>query len=577
MRPPWTIRLLALLPLLAANGPSAALEGAPATPAVAAEAKAPEAAPQANPPAPTTAAGPASGAATSAPSSAPTEPVAPTALTPAATAAGAAPSSSEASPGAPADAGREPNGPAPPAPAAEPEPRPAKPAPSPARTRTAAPPKPRPPAAPALARVSSDPTPSYGPETFLRTMQAAERHLALAEAGGWPVVPPGPPLKAGDRGPRVALLKQRLAASEDLAAGTSPADAFDAAVVAAVKRFQTRHGLPETGLVGKSTLAALNVPAGARARQLASSAQRLIGSSFPFGERYVVVNIPAATVEAVERGRVAKRHVAVVGKPDRPSPMVETRVTNVNLNPTWTVPVSLIRKDIIPHMRADPGYLAKMKIRVLDGGGREIEPGRIDWSTEKAVNYTLRQDPGAANSLGQIRIDMPNRHAVYLHDTPTKNLFARELRFHSSGCVRVADVKGLVRWLLEGTIGPNGPWTSADIGAAIATGQRQDIKLARPVPVAWVYLTGYAAPDGTVHFRDDVYGLDGDRPEPVLPAVAGPGPPARPVLDVPTTSSIGPIPPRPAARPRTEGRPYFPAARPEAALVPPGNVGGRPR
>lgn len=573
MRPPWTIRLLALLPLLAANGPSAALEGAQATPAVSTETKAPEATPQANPPGPTTAAGPAS-----APAPSPAPPAAadhaPGPASPAAAGAGPASSSPE---GAPADAGPKPNGPAPPAPAGGPEPRPAQPAPPPARTRTAAPPKPRPPAPPAIARVSSDPTPTYGPETFLRTMQAAERHLALAEAGGWPAVPPGPALKAGDRGARVALLRQRLAASDDLAAGTGPADLFDGAVAAAVKRFQARHGLPETGVAGESTLAALNVPALARARQLAGSAQRLIGSSFPFGERYLVVNIPAATVEAVERGRVAKRHVAVVGKPDRPSPMVETRVTNVNLNPTWTVPVSLIRKDIIPHMREDPGYLAKMKIRVLDGAGREVEPGRIDWSTEKAVNYTLRQDPGVTNSLGQIRIDMPNRHAVYMHDTPTKKLFARDLRFHSSGCVRVADVKGLVRWLLEGSIGPNGPWTPADIGAAIATGQRLDIKLARPVPVAWVYLTGYAAPDGTVHFRDDVYGLDGDKPEAVPPPVASPAPPPRPAFDVPTTSSIAPLPARPAGRPRPEGRPFFPAGRPEAALVPPGRVGAAPR
>ena len=152
-------------------------------------------------------------------------------------------------------------------------------------------------------------------------------------------------------------------------------------------------------------------------------------------------------------------YVAVVGKTDRPSPAVETRITSVNVNPTWTVPVPLIKKDIIPHMRKDPGYLARMKIRVLDGKGQEVDPQSLDWSTERAVDYTLRQEPDALNSLGQIRLDMPNRHAVYMHDTPSKRLFAQDARFHSSGCVRVADIRSLAEWLLAGTVRPGGAWT----------------------------------------------------------------------------------------------------------------------
>jgi len=239
----------------------------------------------------------------------------------------------------------------------------------------------------------------------------------------------------------------------------------------------------------------------------------------------------SATVEAVEGGRVARRYVAVVGKADRPSPAVETRITAVNLNPTWTVPVSLIRKDIIPHMRKDPAYLARMKIRVFDGKGLEVDPQTLDWSTERAVNYTLRQDPGEINSLGQIRIDMPNRDAVYMHDTPKKRLFAQDVRFHSSGCVRVADVGSFAEWLLRGTAGPRGAWTKPEIEAAIAAAARQDIRLDKPVPVAWVYLTGYATPDGTVHFRNDVYGLDAPRFDPA---------PDPEPIDVPVTSSIAP-------------------------------------
>ncbi|HEY8381310.1 MAG TPA: L,D-transpeptidase family protein [Microvirga sp.] len=372
------------------------------------------------------------------------------------------------------------------------------------------------PAATPVAAISQDPRPTLDGDTFMNTMRAASRYRDIAEAGGWPTLPEGTVLKRGDKGPAVASLRTRLAAEGDLDAGTAAAEVFDGDVAAAVKRFQARHGLSESGAVRAKTLKALNVPAAARHRQLAASAQRLllVGGKIPRGERYVVVNIPSAAVEAVEKGQVARRYVAVVGKPDRPSPEVETRISAVNLNPTWTVPVSLIRKDVIPHMRQDPAYLSKMKIRVIDGRGQEVDPSTIDWSTENAVNYTLRQDPGSANSLGRIRIDMPNRHAVYLHDTPKKRLFAEDARFHSSGCVRVADVLSFAEWLLRDTPGANGAWSVAELGTRIASEARHDIRLERPVPVAWVYLTGYATADGVVHFRDDVYGLDVPKTEP---------------------------------------------------------------
>jgi L,D-transpeptidase YcbB len=407
--------------------------------------------------------------------------------------------------------------------AAPASPEPAAPA-APAASAAAAPApsvsKPAPAKAPAFAPLSQDPRPTLHPDSFVATLRAADRYLQIAENGGWPALPATARLKRGDRGPLVDALKRRLVATEDLAPDLPRADAFDAAVEAAVRRFQARHGLPETGFVGARTVEALNVPAETRFRQLAASAQRLAGSRFPFGERYVVVNIPAAAVEAVEKGEVVRRYVAVAGKKDRPSPSVETRITNVNFNPTWTLPASIVKKDVIPQMRKDPGHLARMRIRILDANGLEVDPARIDWTTQRAADFTLRQDPGAANSLGRVRIDMPNRHAVYLHDTPAQRLFARADRFHSSGCVRVGDVRGFVAWLLDGAIGPNGPWSAADIDAAIAAGERLDVKLPKPVPVAWVYLTGYAGSDGTVHFRDDVYGLDRADPPPLPPDAA---------------------------------------------------------
>ena len=367
--------------------------------------------------------------------------------------------------------------------------------------------------APLPVKLSQDPRPAFTAETHLATLRAAEAYRGIADAGGWPILRAGPALKTGDRGPSVAALKARLAASDDLALADLPGDVFDARVTAAVQRFQARHGLPESGLVAARTVAALNVPADVRARQLAGSARRIAESRFPFGERYVVVNIPSATVEAVERGEVARRYVAVVGKRERASPTIEARIQNVNFNPTWTLPTSIVKKDIVPRQRKDPGHLAKMHIRILDGYNREIDPATLDWNTDAPLRYLFRQDPGAANSLGQVRIDMPNKLAVYMHDTPSKGLFARDDRFHSSGCVRVADVRAFTEWLLQGTPNPEAPggpaaWTAADIDAAVAAGTRRDVRLTRHVPVAWVYLTGYATADGTVHFRDDVYGLD---------------------------------------------------------------------
>jgi murein L,D-transpeptidase YcbB/YkuD len=163
----------------------------------------------------------------------------------------------------------------------------------------------------------------------------------------------------------------------------------------------------------------------------------------------------------------------------------------------------------MPKMQKDASYLAKARIRVFDNRGGEVDPKSINWANERAANYTLRQDSGVTNSLGSIRIAMPNKHAVYMHDTPSKRLFASDYRFLSHGCVRVEGVYDLAAWLLQGAGGsPTGQWDKAAILAKIAGGERQDVALPKPVPVVWVYMTGWASADGTVHFRSDIYGVD---------------------------------------------------------------------
>lgn len=346
--------------------------------------------------------------------------------------------------------------------------------------------------------------PSYGPNTYDRTLEALVAHEDIAMRGGWPKVASGvTALKPDSQGPDVAALKQRLMLSGDLPPDALPGDIYDAVVVAAVKRFQLRHGLSDLGTVGRLTLKALNTPVEVRLNQLTATLERLKGNGFSFAERYVVVNIPGASVEAVEGGIVQRRHKAIVGRADRPSPVLQASITSVNLNPYWTAPTSIVKADIIPHMRKDPTFLAKSHMRLLGAENREIDPATVNWATLTSPYFTVRQDPGPDNSLGQLKIDMPNSEAVYLHDTPKKSLFRNDVRFNSSGCARVEGVRDLAAWLLEGT-----EWTLPALEAEIAKGERKNITLKKPVPVAWVYLTGWQGADGQVQFREDIYGLD---------------------------------------------------------------------
>src|SRR5215470_6852231 len=355
--------------------------------------------------------------------------------------------------------------------------------------------------------VAQAPDPVFDEGTAQRSAAAMLSYSAIEVRGGWPTLPANAKLAPGASGADVALLRRRLEITDDLPPAQARGETYDEAVTAAVRRFQARHGLEQTGSVGAKTLAALNVPVSQRLRQLAASLDRLAETDFTFGERYVVVNLPAAFAETVVGDKVVRRHVVQVGRPDRPSPQLTTFITTVNLNPTWTVPLGILKKDVIPKMRKDPAYAARMHLRVLDGAGNEIDPRSVDWNSERAPNFTIRQDSGTWNALGSVRIDMPNPHSVYMHDTNHKEFFSADYRFQSSGCTRVENPRDLAAWVLEETPG----WGRREIDAAIAKGSRLDVKLSHNVPVAWIYLTGWVTRDGTIHFRDDIYGHD-DKP-----------------------------------------------------------------
>jgi murein L,D-transpeptidase YcbB/YkuD len=354
--------------------------------------------------------------------------------------------------------------------------------------------------------------PTFDEGTAQRIKEAALSYSDLAVRGGWPAIPAEAKFATGVPGPHDDVLRQRLLISGDLAADRASGP-FDDDVAAALKRFQSRHGLAPTGTVTPRTLAALNVSVQKRIKQLEASLERLENMNFGFGPRYVVVNLPAAFAEAVENDHVVRRYRVIVGKTEKPSPTLTAEITSVNLNPTWTVPSSISKTEISAHMRKDPGYLSRMHMEVLDGHDAPIDPGSVDWSGSRTPNFTVRQQSGTWNALGAVKIDMPNPYSVYMHDTNQRNLFSDDYRFDSHGCSRVDNVRDLAVWLLQEEM-PK--WNRAAIDAAIATGQREDIALPKKVPVAWIYLTAWMTKDQTVQFRNDIY----DQDEQLLEATA---------------------------------------------------------
>lgn len=342
--------------------------------------------------------------------------------------------------------------------------------------------------------------------TLPYVQQAIGQYSNIAASGGWPMVPANKKLQIGVIDPDVEILRRRLMISGDLSPQAGMSQAFDSYVETALKRFQARHGLPADGVTGRYTYSAMNVSAQIRLGQLQTNLQRLHEwTSRDLGSRFVMVNIPAAQIQAAEGGRVALNHTAVVGKIDRQTPILSSNIHEIILNPYWNAPVSIVRKDIIPVMRTNPNYLRDNNIRLIAPDGQEVDPMTVNWSTDEATRYRFRQDPGKINAMASVKINFPNQHAVYMHDTPQQQVFRDQERFHSSGCVRVQNVRDLVTWILRDTSG----WDRRTIETTIQTEMDKRIPVADPVPVHFVYISSWSSGDGVVHFRDDIYGMDG--------------------------------------------------------------------
>jgi L,D-transpeptidase YcbB len=344
---------------------------------------------------------------------------------------------------------------------------------------------------------------------YRRLKGALATYRAIADHGGWPQVPAGEALKPGvtAEDARLTALRQRLAAEGDLASADAigAASVYDDSLVAAVQRFQVRHGLAADGVIGANTVAAMNVPVTQRIDQIRVNLERSRWVFRKADERFVVTNIAAYQVFYFDSGQLVWRSRCQVGKEARQTPIFGAEIKHVELNPTWTVPPTIFAKDILPAVKRDSGYLAKRGLKVIDARGKTIPSSAIDWSTVTPRNfgYMLRQDPGPKCALGRVKFVSPNEHSVYLHDTPSQELFQADQRAFSSGCIRVEHPLELARLLID-----DPAWTDAEIAATVNTEKTTPIVLAKPVPVYFLYFTATADPEGKAHFFRDLYRRD---------------------------------------------------------------------
>jgi murein L,D-transpeptidase YcbB/YkuD len=343
------------------------------------------------------------------------------------------------------------------------------------------------------------------PDTLLyRTLQGElAKYRTLSDQGyDWPRVAQGETLEPGMRDPRVAALRERLG----VPAASADAELFDAGLSAAVAAFQARHALTSDGLVGARTITALNASLRDRIEQLRVNLEWQRWAAMPGHDAYVLVNIAQYAIHLVEDGERTWSSRTQVGRYRRQTPTFKSSLERIVANPSWTVPPTIFREDILPEVKADPSYLDRKQMRVIDSRGQTVASELIDWQHTTAAEfpYRLRANPGKGNALGQLKFEMPNPYLVYLHDTPSRNLFSHDIRAFSSGCVRLEEPEQLARLLLERQQRDLEP----RLDSALAKGRTRYIELDTPMPIVVMYGTVDLGADGQLVFAPDVYRKD---------------------------------------------------------------------
>ncbi len=348
---------------------------------------------------------------------------------------------------------------------------------------------------------------------YARLREALVAYQDIQRNGGWPLVPPGEAIRPGETDPRIPAVRRRLAVTDGpLPASPKTPNTYDAALVNAVKRFQSRHGVGSDGVIATKTLQALNVPVETRIQQILVNLERWRWLTQDWGKRYIAVNIADYSLEVVDDGKTVQNMRVVVGQTYRRTPVFSERLRYIVLNPYWNVPKKIAVEDKLPLIKKDPGYLIRNGIHVFSARGEEngpeINPYTIDWSRLHAdyFPYRLKQDPGARNALGRIKFLLPNKYAIYLHDSPQRQLFQRTSRGYSSGCIRLEKPVELAVEVLK-----NVPeWNRERILTTIQSGITTVIPVKEPIMVHLLYWTAWVDGQGVVHFREDIY--DRDRP-----------------------------------------------------------------
>ena len=339
---------------------------------------------------------------------------------------------------------------------------------------------------------------------YRRLQEALVGYRSIAAQGGWPVVPDDKVLRPGEESAAIPRLKRRLAITGDFQGPVDDSLLYDdGALRRAVEQFQTRHGLEADGVVGPRTFIALNRSVNDRIDQLRASLERARWLFRDLESDYVFVNIGGPETYLVQDGQLVWKSRSIVGQAYRQTPVFRDEIQYMEFNPTWTVPVSIFQKDKLPLIRRDLSYLNRGNYTVLNSDGQPVNPTTVNWSG--TPNVTLRQEPGPKNALGQVKFMFPNAYAVYLHDTDNRDLFDRNERNLSSGCVRIENPFEFADLLMKGD--PN--WSAVHRDAILASGKTTRVSLPAPVPVLLTYFTAWMDEAGTVQFREDLYERDG--------------------------------------------------------------------
>lgn len=366
---------------------------------------------------------------------------------------------------------------------------------------------------PSIAKAIEDQRPDHF--IYRGLVDALARLESIASEGGWPRVPTGKNIAPGSRDPRIPAFRARLAATGEypVRAGED-STMFDESLVAAVKLFQERHRLKADGIVDGPTVAAMNVSARERADQVRANLERARWVVDRLEDDFLLVNLPAFKAYLIRDGKNEWETRTQIGEEARQTPTFRSNINSIEFNPDWTVPPTILAKDVLEGMRKGENVIAQKRLLILDGEGNEVSPGSIDWGSATPENfpYTLRQPPGEGSALGDVKFDFPNKYSIYLHDTPSQSLFESDDRTFSSGCIRVENALDLADRLLQGQDG----WSASRIREFAATHDSKTVKVEKSLPILIVYWTVSVGASGEIRYMNDVYERDG----PVLAAMA---------------------------------------------------------